>query len=245
MPKLNQIIAIVNGKKTRTAGALTEVYHKLQKPALFEGLSRRYEPLEESGETFPDERKGVQYNAAQAIVEARVTLVDLWDAVATQDFTNCVAKADVVVDGVKVLEQVPVTHLLFLEKQLVDVGTFVSKLPTLDPGEKWSYDAAVDCYASEESRASKTKKTPRNHVKAEATDHHPAQVELWWEDVKVGEWKAIKFSGAISAKERNEMVARVQQLSEAVKIAREEANNVEAKPVKVADKMLAFVFGKK
>ena len=49
---------------------------------------------------------------------------------ATQDFANCQAKANVVVDGQTILKEVPVTHLLFLEKQLVDLRTFIDGLPT-------------------------------------------------------------------------------------------------------------------
>jgi hypothetical protein len=34
-------------------------------------------------------------------------------------------------------------------------------------------------------------------VKAEATEKHPAQVEVYHEDVVVGQWKTVKFSGAL------------------------------------------------
>src|SRR5690606_21679245 len=116
---------------------LTETYKKLQKPTLFEGISRTYQPLDEDGETQPAEKKNVQFKAHEAIAEARAALVDLFDVTATQDWANCEAKADVRVDNAKVLEQVPVTYLLFLEKQLTDLGTFVGTIPTLDSGETW------------------------------------------------------------------------------------------------------------
>ena len=34
-------------------------------------------------------------------------------------------------------------------------------------------------------------------MKYEATEKHPAQVETYTEDIKVGEWTMVKFSGAI------------------------------------------------
>jgi hypothetical protein len=40
-------------------------------------------------------------------------------------------------------------YLLFLEKQLVDLHTFVKKLPVLDASDSWSYDASADCYATD------------------------------------------------------------------------------------------------
>lgn len=244
MAKLNQIIAVVNGKKTKTAKAVTDVYHNLQKPTLFEGIARSYRPSTEDGETFPPEKKLVQYRVKDAIAEVRTALTELWDVTATQDWANCKAVADVKVDGKTVLLKVPVSHLLFLEKQLTDLHTFVSKLPTLDSTEKWTFSDEQDSFTSEETRTNKTKKVMRNHVKSEATDKFPAQVETYSEDVKIGEWATIKFSGAVPAKRKNEMLERVARLQEAVKFAREEANNLEVESQGVASPLLDFVFGK-
>jgi hypothetical protein len=38
MPKLNQIIAVANGKKSQTQSELTRIYHALQKSALLDGI---------------------------------------------------------------------------------------------------------------------------------------------------------------------------------------------------------------
>jgi len=85
-----------------------------------------------------------------------------------------VARADVVIDGQTIATDVPVTYLLFLEKQLVDLHTFVKKLPVLDAAESWVRDDSTDSWRTEAVRTIRTKKVPRNHVKAEATDKHPA-----------------------------------------------------------------------
>ena len=86
-------------------------------------------------------------------------------------------------DGSTLLRDVPVSYLLFLEKQLVDLHTFVKKLPVLDAAESWTIDPSADCWRTEAVRTMRTKKVPRNHVKAEATEKHPAQVEVYYEDV--------------------------------------------------------------
>lgn len=243
MPKLNQIIAVVNGKKSRGQKELTEIYKKLQKPALFDGISRTYQPVDEEGETQPPEKKNAQFQARAAINEVREAVCDLYDAVATQDWANCRAKADVSIDGNVLLEQVPVTHLLFLEKQLIDLQTFVSQLPTLDPAETWQWDENADCFASEASRSNRTKKVPRSHVLVEATEHHPAQAEMYHEDVKVGEWRTVKFSSALPAQEKNEILSRIRRFQEAVKFAREQANSLEVEEVNIGNKVFDFVFG--
>ncbi len=242
MPKLNQIIAIQNGKKTQAKEALTQAYHQLQKPDLLAGISRTYKPKDEAGEPQPPESKQVQLKVIEVIDRVTKELGELFDVVATQDWANCQAKADIKVDGKVVLAQVPVTHLLFLEKQLVDLNTFLEKLPVRDSGERWEFNPAQDCFASEPYQTTRTKKTPKSHVKYEATKEHPAQVEMYYEDLTVGTWTTIKYSGAIPAKERNRLLERVHQLSDAVKGAREEANGLEIEKKKTGEAILNFIF---
>jgi hypothetical protein len=240
--KLNQIIAVRDGKKTKVQKAITEVYHIVQKPTLFEGISRNYHPDTEDGETFPPENKQVQYTVKRAIGDVRESLSELFDITATQDYANCKATGDVVVNGETVLPFVPVTHLLFLEKQLVDVQSFVTKLPTLDPAERWSFSDVSDSYESESHNTAKTKKILRNHVQAEATKEHPAQVDVYSEDVKTGEWSTVKFSGAMPLAEKNAILHRIAELIDAVKCAREQANNTEIEKVSVADSIFGYIF---
>lgn len=239
--RLNQIIAVVSGKKTKVAKALGDVYQSLSKPTLFEGIIRTYSPTDDQGEVLPSERKYVQSTVDDAIKSARQLLTELIDATATQDVGNTHARADVKVDGAVVLRSVPVTTLLFLEKQLTDIHTFMSKLPTLDPADQWTYSAESDCYETEEIVRNHTKKVMKNHVRAEATDKHPAQVEVYNEDVVVGRWKTIKLSGAIPVKRKNDLIRRVESLQEAIKFAREEANMLEIEQVKISDSLFSYI----
>jgi hypothetical protein len=243
MARLNQIIAVEKGVKSRSLQELTEAHHQLQKPALLAGISRTYRPKDEEGEVFPPESTKVQVRAEEVIRRTSEIMQKLFDVTATKDTTNCKARADVVVDGKILLKQVPITYLLFLEKQLVDLHTFIKKLPVLDPSETWSFDPSADCFATEPVQTVKTKKIPRNHVKAEATEKHPAQVEVFYEDVVVGYWKTVKFSGALPQKRINELVERLDRLQAAVKFAREEANQTEVEEQKIGEKVFQFLLG--
>ena len=176
------------------------------------------------------------------IIAVTAALTELFDVVATQDHANTVARANVVVDGVPLLKGVPVTTLLFLEKQLVDLKTFVEALPVLDTAEEWEYKPEADAYVSRPSRSHRTKKVPKSHVKYEATKEHPAQVEMYMEDVWVGTWTTTKLSAAVPAATRNAMLERVRKLLDAAKAAREEANGLEVKPQKVGAAVLGYVF---
>ncbi|GCF10468.1 DUF7873 family protein [Dictyobacter arantiisoli] len=240
--KLNQVIAIEKGTKSRSLQELTEAHHNLQKTTLLAGISRTYRPKDEEGEQLPPESTRVQLRAEEVIATTTESLTKLFDVVASKDWANCVAKADIVVDGTVLLAQVPATYLLFLEKQLVDIYTFIKKLPELDTSEVWTFDASTDCWATEPVQTVKTKKIPRNHVKAQATDKHPAQVEVYYEDVVVGNWRTIKYSGALPARRVNELLNRVEKLQEAVKFAREEANGQEITEQKVGAAFLNYLF---
>ncbi len=242
MTKLNQIIAVEKGVKSRSLEEITEAHHALQKPALLSGIARTYRPRDEEGEQLPPESTRVQIKAEEIIHQTVAIMTKLFDVTATKDWANCKAKADVVVNGKTLASQVPATYLLFLEKQLVDLHTFIKKLPVLDASESWSFDASADCWATEPTQTLRTKKIPRNHVKAEATEKHPAQVEVYYEDVSIGTWRTVRFSGALPARRVNELVERVEKLQEAVKFAREEANSREVEDVKVGETIFAYLF---
>jgi hypothetical protein len=243
MARLNQIIAVEKGVKSQSFQDLTEAHHLLQKPALLAGIARTYRPKDEEGEQLPPESTRVQVKSEDVIRKTVEVMTKLFDVTATKDWANTRARADVVVDGRVLLEQVPATYLLFLEKQLVDIHSFIKKLPVLDAAETWEYDASADCWATEPVQTVRTKKIPRNHVKAEATDKHPAQVEVYYEDVTVGYWRTVKFSGALPAKRVNELLGRVERLQEAVKFAREAANDMEVDEQKVGERIFSHIFG--
>ncbi|MFI6416726.1 hypothetical protein ACIBG6_04720 [Streptomyces sp. NPDC050842] len=241
--KLNQIIAVEKGVKSRAHQDLTTAHHGLQKPALLAGISRTYQPKDEEGEQLPPESTLVQVKAEDVLRDTARALTRLFDVTATKDWANCEARADVTVDGRVLVGQVPVAYLLFLEKQLTDINTFVRKLPVLDAAESWTQDPSTDAWKTEVVRTVRTKKVPRNHVKAEATDKHPAQVDVYYEDVPVGYWTTVKFSGALPARRVNELLERVEKLQQAVKFAREEANSAEVTDQRVGDAVFGYLFG--
>ncbi len=244
MAKLNQIVAIEKGVKNQQNQVITEAYHAIQKTAQFGGISRQYRPRnEEDGDTLPAESTPVQTRADSLLKSTAESWTKLIDVTMTKDTANCRAVADVVVDGDVVMKDVPVTSLLFLEKQLIDLHSFIKKLPTLDPSERWSRDPAQNCWATQTNQTTRTKKIPRNHVKAEATQFHPAQVDVYHEDVVVGFWSTIKYSGAMLTSDVATLLTRVENLQKAVKFARESANGIDAPPIKAGEKLFGYLLG--
>ncbi|AOS64308.1 DUF7873 family protein [Actinoalloteichus hymeniacidonis] len=244
MTKLNQIIAVEKGVKSGALRDLASAQQALQKPALLAGISRTYQPKDEEGEQLPAESTRVQVKTEDVLRKTASVLTRLFDVTATKDWANCIAKADVVVDGRALLSDVPVSYLLFLEKQLTELHAVVKKLPLLDAAEDWNFEEASDHWRTEQVRTIRTKKVPRNHVKAEATEKHPAQVEVYYEDIAVGYWSTVKFSGALPARRVNELLERLEKLQNAVKFAREEANNLEITDQRIGDTVFGYLFSR-
>jgi hypothetical protein len=245
MPKLNQIIAIEDGSKKNGYSDLTKTHHVLQKPDLFSGFVATYAPhTEDPTLKQPEQRKVIQQNAPEIVKLAQAGLAETWNIVATKDIGNCSAKADIVVDGVVLATQVPVTHLLFLEKQLNDVRTFIAKLPVLDPAKEWQYDPNKGMYTTKfpEQRI-KTRKVHKSLVKIEPGPHSPGQAEIIIVDEPEGVWTQVDMSTAYPQDDIRNMLDRVSKLSAAVKSAREEANSISVDKAAIAERLISFIFG--
>ena len=199
---------------------------------------------EDDKEDLPSESKRVQYRVSEILHDFERLHSEAWDIAARKDWTNCKALADVVVDEVVLVKQVPVTYLLYLEKQLNDVHTFVGRLPVLDENEQWKKDDQANLYKSELTKTNRTRKTPKSIVTVQPTEHHPAQVHLYNEDAVVGHWNLVKQSGAIPRTEKLLYIERIEKLINAVKTAREAANAIEEVTgvPKVGDSLFGYIF---
>jgi hypothetical protein len=244
MPKLNQIIAVVAGKKTRVEKEFGDLNKVLQKHDLFSGISRQYQPIDENGEQLPSERKEPQKSAAEIIKQARLSLTDMFDAIATQEYGNQKAVADVKVAGVVILAAVPVTVLLYLQKQMDDLHTFIGNVPTLDPAERWTLNAQTGTFTTEAIRTVRTKKIQRPIVMYDATERHPAQTQLITEDITAGHWNTTKTATTMASTERQVLLDRIEEIQDALKVAREEANSIAVEDKNVAQPIFSYIFGK-
>jgi hypothetical protein len=244
MPKLNQIIAVEKGITSSVNEATTKIFKTFDKQTTegpFYGHTRTYVPKDDDGDRLPNEVKIVQTSVGKLLETVGEEYVRLIDVTATKDYANCDAKADIVINEAPVLSGVPVTHLLWLGKQLGFLHSELKKLPVLDPAETWTFDKNRSCYVSEPVETIRTKKIPRNHLLHEATKEHPAQVQVFTEDAPIGTWTATKFSGAIPADEKASILERCETLQAAVKTAVETANMEEAPSIKIGAPLLGYL----
>jgi hypothetical protein len=245
MTLLSQVLAVEQGARKRASRALTEAHHLVLKQGPLAGISREYRPTDDDGEQLPPESTRVQVTVDEVIASLQRDLVKMLDLVATKEMADTEAAADIVIEGQDepLLRDVPVTYLLFLERTLVDLHTFVAKLPTLDPAKKWDFDSAAGAYGTAPIETIRSQKVPKVLVKYEATDRHPAQTEVYHEDVPVGRWSIRYFSGALPKERADQLLARVVALQEAVRRAREEANSMEVDEAAFGKPIFDYLFG--
>jgi hypothetical protein len=238
--KLHQFLALQADAKGRGEGDLTKAFQAVDKTALLSGVSKTYASRTEDGYQLPAEGTKLQLRVPVIMADAIPAMIRQFDIQATVDGGNQIAKADVVVNGVTVLTDVPVETLLFLEKKMVNLVQFIEKLPVVDEAEDWE-DAGDLSFKSRPSVKARTDKVPERFVKAAATDKHPAQVEILYLDQPVGDWTTIKFSGAITPARKRDLLSKVQLLQSAVKVARAEANSTEVTDRKIGQQIFDFL----
>lgn len=241
MTRLNQVVALENGAKGEAERARETAKAKLRLTDKMKGLTRSYEPRQENGEQLPPESTEVQLTVRSILADALPSMRRLFDLTATKERANQEAVADVVVDGLLRIEGLPVTVLLFLEKQLRELSVLVAGIPVLDPAEVWEpHEPGI--YRTRPRQTTRPQKIPKAFVKYEATKEHPAQVDVYTEDKVIGDWTKIEFSGAIQAADKAEMIERLRRLTAAVLVAREEANSIGVTDRELGEKVLDYLF---
>lgn len=243
MTKLHQLIATEKTRRGVLDNTVTKTYQEATKTALFDGLVKTYASLDDEGLIYPGEAQKVLNSAPKMLAKIAAAEAELFDFVVTKDAANTRAKADIVVDGVVLAADVPVTTLLWMEKQLVHLATVIGHFPVTNPAEDWTWSTDDELWHNVPAKTLRQKKVTKYITVAPATDKHAAQVVSTTEDVAEGWWSTQKLSGALAPARKAELLARVNKLATAVKTARETANQTEVADVKIGKDVLDFVFG--
>ena len=166
----------------------------------------------------------------------------IWCACAIQkEIANMDTTADVELDGEMFLQAMPAPALLNLENRLQELKSVYEDIPVIDPSEKWTYDEDKGYYVSETRTSFGTKKVPKSHILYEATKEHAAQVEMYHEDVPATRRETIQFSGALTLADKRSRLARIDRLYEAVKKARQRANDTNAHTSNVSEQVFKYI----
>lgn len=230
MPKLHEVLAVEGDLEGQYKKIIEEATTVFKKGEHFIGGTKTLTMFDEGRKH--EEEAGYEHRALTTTVKdklkyASTSIIRYLDAVAQKESTNQLAKADVELNGAVILAEVPATLLLGLETKLKTIRGMYEAIPTLGPGIEWKRDETQgpDVWVmAEPETAMKTEKVIKPFVMYEATKEHPAQVKELSDTVNVGIYKRRHVSGALSPKEKSELLGRVDNLIRAVKKARQRAN---------------------
>jgi hypothetical protein len=128
-----------------------------------------------------------------------------------------------------------------LESRLEDLKKVYEAIPTLDPSERWEFDETRGCFASDLRIAYRTAKVPKAFVASEATKEHPAQVQVFNEDVPTHRRETQVYSGSLTIAEKRSRIERIKVLIRLVKKSRQRANDIEVNDLDIADKIFEYI----
>jgi hypothetical protein len=248
--KLHELLAVETGLENQANKTRTDLVNTFDKKRhLFEEKRTVFTPLGE-GQTVTEAQSDIQSTVAKELEWLQPYLSKALDASYQVSEANTIARADVVLEdekGTVLLQNVPATSLLELEKRLSELSALVAAIPTLDPAKGFTPDAqrGIGFFKARDVRKTRSKKEKVVLIKYAATVEHPAQTELIDKDVPVGTIEEQEWSGLMTPAQKSELINRVEIVSRAVRRARSRANEAEInKEAKIGAKLLGYIFGK-
>lgn len=240
---LHALLAVEADLKGRGDKISRETIHTFkQKQPHFSSSNRSYEPAKEEGRTFPSEDREMVTTVTDKLNYFQKQLIKTIDLVYQKDMTNPETEVDLEVGDIVFAEKVVATALLDLKKYFTVVREVYSAIPTLAPNKKWEKDPDTpNVYRAAPVIKQKEEKVPFPVTLAPATDKHPAQVDKEYRMEVVGTWTEIERTGAWSPAEKSEKLERIDMILEALQRARQEANTIKVKNVKIAKNLFDFI----
>jgi hypothetical protein len=242
--QLHALLAVENDRKTRGNKILEEAVTTFtKKQDHFDGVRKSYVAREEGGIEPPMETKEIVTTVAAKVNYAKDAIIRGIDAQVSKEETNNggEAKAMLSVDGTEIGE-LSATSLLALESWAIKVRSMYDAIPTLDPARVWNVDTNNNnTFITNEEIKQRTGK--RNHpiVMYEATEKHPAQVQMGTEDIVLGEVKTIYSSGKITPADKSKLLNRIDMIIDRIKKAKSKANQAEVVKRPVGAKLFDFI----
>lgn len=252
MPKMHELLATFEDQKGQATKTRTDLMATFtNKSHLFRKKTVTFRSNQENVAPVTEAQSDIQTTLHKELDWVGNFLAKAMDVGYQIDIGNTQAKADIVVEdahGKPVLEVkgVPATSLLQLEKNLVQVRELALTIPTLDPAQGFSADTSSGkgIWKAREVVKDRTKKDKKVLTLAQATEKHPAQVQVYDVDVTVGTTLEQEWSSATTPALKAEVLNRCDVLIQAVKKARSRANSIDLDVAanKIGKQLLDHVF---
>lgn len=256
MGKLFEILAVESSKEAASAKMIAEAISTFKnKDALFKGKTRTLKLFGKTPENTIEfdaleAKDKIDTPVAATIPDSlnymAVVVADHYDIVVKKELSNQTARADVVVEGVTLMENVPATFLLGLETKLKAIRLVLEEIPTRSPAFDWVQDENAGNYLY------KTREPMKDVKTAKSTDHKMlpqpnANIPVTYVPIEInkniGEYTESQQTGLINTADKARLLERHDKLLQAIKEARQRANAVDVVERKVGDAMMGYLFG--
>ena len=249
MGQLHELLAVEKDVRNVFQKLLQETQKTFsQRTSHFQESKKVYEALDDIERDVNEEFTPMVTTVREKLDYVEKHFAKSIDVMLQKERSNQVAKADWEVeqlDGTKktILKDVPVTMLVQLETMLTDMRTMVyNNIPTLDPMQVWTLDPnRKNVYNAQPRKKARTAKVPKPIQLAAATKEHAAQVQLIQEDIVVGHVISTISSGALSPKQKSNIMDTLDKLISGAKIARAKANDIPVDKATVGKSIFQFL----
>lgn len=244
--KLHQLLAVDGDLKGTYDKILTEAKDTFGKRSEhFQGHEKTYQPLNAEDQDIPsNDIKHIVDTVPSKLRYIQGAVIKHLDALYQKELANTSAKADLVLDGVTLATSVPATVLLNLETKLKEIRAVYEVAPTYDPSRRWKkMDGEADTYITDPVKTVRTRKVIEALVLVPPTKEHPGQAQPIQVDRNAGEWAAVHKSGALSPADKSRLMGRLDDLIQAVKRARQKANDQDVTPVYIGKALFDYIHG--
>lgn len=234
MTKLHEILAAEKTVVDQIKALLADTHTKFGKPTnYFQGSLRTLRMLQDS--PGKAEIENAERSESQLVTNVHETLdymLTFWakseDFQATKNQTNLEACSYLDFRGKRLADDLPVDELLGLEARLTELRGLLVKTPTLNAAKRWTHGATKHTWQlAEAEKTTKTAKVVSGVILAPATDKHPAQVEKVISEPVIGEFTTMQYSGEVTAQQKADLLAAIDDLIAGVKQARSRCNEIE------------------
>jgi hypothetical protein len=245
---LHELLAVEGNQQTQANKVRKELESTFDKKRhLFERKIVTFTSSTEGSEPVVEEQSDINTTVSKEIQWIKGHLTKALDLEYQIAETNTIARADVELDdGSVLLKAVPATSLLELQKRMAELLELAKAIPTLDPAKGFQADPAAGegVFQARIVNRDRTKKVPKAFVAYEATKEHPAQVQMFNEDIKTGTITTQEWSGMMTPADKAAVLDRIESLTRAIRAARSRANTAEVdRKNKIGDAIFTYIFG--
>ena len=244
-PRLHQVLAVRDDLKNK-ANLIQQETKKTfsSKGDHFDGLTKSYQKIKEDSTSIPNEVKELVTTVKDKLEFSLASVVASIDAETTVSETNSsgVAVAELKVGEVSFGKFSAIT-LLDLEKAFTNLRAVYGEIPTLDPTKSWKNNSTSipNTYASDKQVTYRSEKSKKVVTLAPASDKFPAQAQVFDSEDQVGFYETTWISGKITPTQKSDLLQKIDNMILAVKDAKSQANNVDAKDIKVGQRFIDFI----